>query len=203
VVASVTLLIVAVAVVAVLLVMFAFMKCVVGLLLHTRVRVAIFWEITLLVLLLVVLGELIWVSIFIWLLLAVMGCLLLMFHGDRLALASLSRHLVVVLMRQLVGWPSLVLLIASSAAIALLFVCVLYARVDSPSLIMIIARPVHAAGTSNFTARANLAATFRWVTVLGVLSADSSWIVCARNFVANLSVSFIIVIEFFVFPLSP
>ena len=74
VVASVTLLIIIVAIVAILLVMFGLMKCVVGLLLHTSTRVAIFWEITLLVLLLVVFGELIWVTIFIWLLLAIMEC---------------------------------------------------------------------------------------------------------------------------------
>jgi len=53
---SVTLLVIAVAVVAILLVMFGLMKCVVRLLLHTRIRFAIFREITLLVLLLMVFG---------------------------------------------------------------------------------------------------------------------------------------------------
>ena len=53
--------------------MFGLMECVVGLLLHTRIRVTIFMEITLLVLLLVVLGV-IWVTIIIWLLLAIIGC---------------------------------------------------------------------------------------------------------------------------------
>jgi hypothetical protein len=73
-VASVTLLTVAIAVIAILLVMFGLVKCVVGLLLKTRIRVTILWEITLLILLLVVLGELIWVAIIVWLLLAIMGC---------------------------------------------------------------------------------------------------------------------------------
>ncbi len=72
-VASVTLLTVAIAVIAILLVMFGLVKCVVGLLLKTRIWVAILWEITLLILLLVVLSELIWVAIIVWLLLAIMG----------------------------------------------------------------------------------------------------------------------------------
>lgn len=86
---------------------------IVRLLLETGVRVAIFWEITLLVLLLVMLGKLIWVPVIVWLLLTIVASwssYLLMFYRDWLPLANLARQLIMVLMllKRLMWRPSYV-----------------------------------------------------------------------------------------------
>lgn len=74
---------------------------IVGLLLETGIRVAILREITLLILLLVMLGKLIWVPIIVWLLLTIVTSWssgLLMFYRYWLSLANLAWHLIMVLM---------------------------------------------------------------------------------------------------------
>ena len=74
---------------------------IVGLLLESGIRVAILREITLLILLLVMLGKLIWVPIIVWLLLTIVTSWssgLLMFYRHWLSLANLAWHLIMVLM---------------------------------------------------------------------------------------------------------
>lgn len=89
-------------VIAILLVVLGFIEpTVVRLLLDTSIGVTILGEVTLLVLLLVMLGQLIWVPIIIRLLLTVVTSWssdLLMLDRRRLPRVDLARHLIVVLM---------------------------------------------------------------------------------------------------------